>query len=131
VRLQRAAARQGDRSAAQALHGEGEIGQAVVIRERFADEANGPRIEVRQRTSELERHAVARQTGGAQAGDQISAAAIDRIAGFGVRIPIERGAGGPRVRLRRDRAVRRLEEGQRQQVAVIAGTRAHRPTNCG
>jgi hypothetical protein len=43
------AAEQADGAGAQSLHGEGEIGQAVVARQRFADQADGARVDASPR----------------------------------------------------------------------------------
>ena len=128
--MQRGARRERDRAAPQSLHREGEIGEAVVVGERFPHQADRARIEILERPAVLAPHAVAGQAGGAQIRDESAAAGIDRVAAFVVRLSGEMGRR-PGIRLAGERAVRRIEERQRQEPGVKLRACAHRPMNSG
>ena len=100
-----------------------------MIGERLADEANRPRIEVRQRAPELLPHAIAGQAGFPETCHEFPASGVDGSRRFVMMSRIERRR--PSARLIGNRSMRGLEERQRQQLAVIAGNGSHRPTNSG
>ena len=103
-----------------------------MIGERLADQANRARIEVRQRAPELLPHAIAASSPAPpRRVDEFPASGIDgsrRIR----RDAVESSAAAPSASPRSaNRRCARLEERQRQQLAMIAGNGHHRPTNSG
>ena len=112
--LQRRAAGQRDRAAAQALHREGEVGQAVVARQRLAAHHERARIQRLAGATVGRRHAVAQEACVAQRTNQGTAGAVGIV-----MIDADEVLRRPVVEFVGQRAVAVVEEGQRQMIQPI------------
>jgi hypothetical protein len=98
ARLLFTAAGQADRARAQALHRKRKVGQAAVPRQRFADQADGARVD---RVT----HGMLQPAAGAERFDERTASCID----VGL-VALRNMPRGPVIQFARQRAMARLEE---------------------
>ncbi|MCY1234639.1 hypothetical protein D9M72_472270 [compost metagenome] len=131
--LQCLGARKADRAGAKPLHGEGEIGKAVRIGKRFADETERPAIDLLAGTAECLRHAMAKHACGAESADEVFARGI----GICVINLAEAATGYEVIQLRSKRTMAIVEERPVEMVAGwwaqsrVTGTHAQFPLNSG
>src|SRR6185369_3624960 len=100
--------------------GKGEVGEAFMARQRFADEADGARVDGR---GFAHAHRVLQPAGAAELAHEGATGGVDVLAPLGVRVAhhARELARGPGIELLRERAMARIEEGP-----VQVGKVAHR-----